>query len=121
MPRVVWSRRPAWWPRFISTLRSTAVTARLGLVLGIAVGICLLTGLLNYFQYQLWAWLPPPASPVWGYHVTQGVHVATRRPRPPPWPAWCRCRCAVPTRPGRYGRPVRGGTQPAPSSHHRGH
>jgi hypothetical protein len=77
MPRVVWSHRPAWWPRFSSTLRSTAVTARLGLVLGIAVGICFLTGLLNYFQYQLWAWLPPPASPAWGYRVTQGVHVAT--------------------------------------------
>jgi len=46
-------------------------------VLGIAVGICFLTGLLNYFQYQVWAWLPPPASPVWGYRVTQGVHVAT--------------------------------------------
>jgi hypothetical protein len=77
MPRGVSSDRPAWWPRFTSTLRSTAVTARLGLVLGIAIGTCFLTGLLNYFQYQVWAWLPPPASPAWGYRVTQGVHVAT--------------------------------------------
>src|SRR5829696_6307864 len=77
MPRVPPSTRPAWWPHFNSTLRSTAVTARLGLVLGIAIGACFLTGLLSYFQYQAWEWLPPPASPVWGYRVTQGVHVAT--------------------------------------------
>ena len=73
----VLARKPAWWPHFSSTLRSTAVTARLGLVLGIAVLTCFLTGLLSYFQYQAWEWLPPPASPVWGYRVTQGVHVAT--------------------------------------------
>jgi hypothetical protein len=77
MSYVVPSGKPAWWPRFSSTLRSTAVTARLGRVLGIAVGTCFLTGLLSYFQYQAWAWLAPPASPVWGYRVTQGVHVAT--------------------------------------------
>jgi Oxidoreductase molybdopterin binding domain len=77
MPTVPSSRKPAWWPHFSSTLRSTAVTARLGLVLGIAVLTCFLTGLLSYFQYQAWEWLPPPASPVWGYRVTQGVHVAT--------------------------------------------
>src|SRR5215218_6960658 len=77
MPTVFASRKPAWWPHFGSTLRSTAVTARLGLVLGIAVLTCFLTGLLSFFQYQAWEWLPPPASPVWGYRVTQGVHVAT--------------------------------------------
>lgn len=69
--------RSAWWPRFTSTLRSTAVTARLGRVLGIAVGLCFVTGLLSFYQYQAWEWLPPPASPVWGYRLTQGVHVAT--------------------------------------------
>ena len=69
--------RPARWPHFGSTLRSTAVTARLGRVLGIAVGICFLTGLLSYYQYLPWSWLPNPASPVWGYRFTQGLHVAT--------------------------------------------
>ena len=77
MATVLSSRKPGWWPHFSSPLRSTAVTARLGLVLGIAVFTCFLTGLLSYFQYQAWQWLPPPASPVWGYRVTQGVHVAT--------------------------------------------
>ena len=43
--------RPTWWPHFSSTLRSTALTARLGRMLGIGFGICFLTGLLSYYQY----------------------------------------------------------------------
>ena len=69
--------RPRWWPRFSSTVRSTALTARLGRVLGIAISISLVTGLLSFYQYAPWTWLPPPASPAWGYRLTQGVHVAT--------------------------------------------
>jgi hypothetical protein len=69
--------KPAAWPRFTSTLRSTAVTARLGRLLGIAFGICFVTGLLSHYQYQPWSWLPEPASPVWAYRLTQGLHVAT--------------------------------------------
>ena len=68
--------RPRQWPRFSSTLRSTAVTARVGRVVGIAIGICFLTGLLSHYQYAPWAWLPEPASPIWAYRVTQGLHVA---------------------------------------------
>src|SRR5688500_7989279 len=67
--------RPPWWPRFRSTLRSTTVTARVGRRLGIAIGACFLTGLLSHYQYEPWSWLPEPASPVWAYRVTQGVHV----------------------------------------------
>jgi DMSO/TMAO reductase YedYZ molybdopterin-dependent catalytic subunit len=69
--------RPRWWPSFSSTIRSTALTARLGRVLAIAISISFLTGLLSLYQYEPWAWLPAPASPAWGYRVTQGVHVAT--------------------------------------------
>jgi hypothetical protein len=69
--------RPTWWPRFSSTVRSTALTARLGLALGIAFGLCFLTGLLSYYQYSPWSWLPTPTGPEWGYRVTQGIHVAT--------------------------------------------
>ena len=58
--------RPRWWPRFSSTLRSTALTARLGRVLGIAIGISFLTGLLSLYQYEPWSWLPEPAIPAWG-------------------------------------------------------
>jgi hypothetical protein len=70
-------RRPPWWPRFTSTLRSTAVTSRIGLVLGIAIAILFVSGLLSHYQYEPWRWLPVPAKPVWGYRLTQGIHVAT--------------------------------------------
>ena len=70
-------QRPRWWPRFSSTLRSTAVTARIGLALGIAIALLFVTGLLSHYQYEPWTWLPEPAKPVWGYRLTQGIHVAT--------------------------------------------
>jgi hypothetical protein len=70
-------QRPSWWPTFSSTLRSTAVTARIGRVLGIAIAVLFVTGLLSHYQYEPWAWLPEPATPVWGYRLTQGLHVAT--------------------------------------------
>jgi len=69
-------QRPPWWPSFSSTLRSTAVTARIGRVLGIAIAVLLVTGLISHYQYEPWSWLPEPASPVWAYRLTQGIHVA---------------------------------------------
>ena len=69
--------RPVWWPHFTSTVRSTALTARLGRALGIAFGLCFLTGLLSYAQYLSWPWLPKPVVPAWGYRLTQGIHVTT--------------------------------------------
>lgn len=69
--------RPSWWPHFRSPLRSTAVTARLGRALGICFLVCFVTGLVSYYQYQPWSWLPVPASPAQAYRVTQGLHVAT--------------------------------------------
>ncbi len=69
--------RPKVWPRFSSPLRSTAVTARLGRVLGICFATCFVTGMLSHYQYGPWSWLPEPASPVWGYRLTQGLHVVT--------------------------------------------
>ena len=68
---------PVWWPHFTSPVRSTTLTARLGRAVGIAVTLCFGTGLLSHYQYHPWAWLPVPAAPVWGYRLTQGVHVAT--------------------------------------------
>ena len=69
--------RPTWWPKFSSTLRSTALTARLGRLVGICFTVCFVTGLLSNYQYHPWSWLPEPASPIWAYRVTQGIHVAT--------------------------------------------
>ena len=58
-------------------MRSTALTVRLGRILGILFSICFVTGLLSHYQYYPWSWLPQPASPVWGYRLSQGLHVAT--------------------------------------------
>ncbi|MGI8459468.1 MAG: molybdopterin-dependent oxidoreductase [Propionibacteriaceae bacterium] len=52
------------------------MTARIGRVLGVMIGILFVTGLLSHYQYEPWQWLPVPAKPVWGYRITQGVHVA---------------------------------------------
>jgi hypothetical protein len=68
---------PKLWPKFTSPLHSPAVTARVGRVLGIFIGICFITGLLSHYQYSPWSWLPEPASPAWGYRLTQGLHVIT--------------------------------------------
>jgi DMSO/TMAO reductase YedYZ molybdopterin-dependent catalytic subunit len=46
-------------------------------MLGIAIGVLFVTGLLSHYQYEPWSWLPEPAKPVWGYRLTQGIHVAT--------------------------------------------
>ncbi len=45
--------------------------------MGICFGICFVTGMLSHYQYQPWSWLPEPANPLWGYRLTQGLHVAT--------------------------------------------
>ena len=67
--------RPRWWPRFTSPLRASAVTARLGRVLGVAIAVCFVTGLLSETQYHPLPWAPWPAAPASLYRVTQGVHV----------------------------------------------
>lgn len=70
-------QRPRLWPAFDHRLRSTAITARLGRLLGITFGVCFGTGLLSHYQYHPWTWLPVPATPAWGYRLTQGLHVLT--------------------------------------------
>ena len=67
--------RQAAWDE--NRLRSVALTARLGLMLGIAFGICFLTGLLSHYIQHPPAWFHWPSRPVQLYRITQGVHVAT--------------------------------------------
>jgi hypothetical protein len=62
---------------FSSRLRSAAVTARVGLWLGVCFGICFVTGLVSHYAQNADHPVPFPASPVWGYRVTQGLHVIT--------------------------------------------
>ena len=54
--------RPSWWPHFTSPIRSTAVTARLGRLVGICFVVCFVTGMLSHYQYHPWSWLPEPAA-----------------------------------------------------------
>ena len=60
---------------FTSWLRSPAVTARVGLWLGVCFGLAFVTGLVSHWAQTPTPWLPFPTGPAWGYRVTQGVHV----------------------------------------------
>ncbi len=60
---------------FTSWLRSPAVTARIGLWLGVCFGLAFVTGLVSHWGQTPSPWLPFPTAPNWGYRVTQGVHV----------------------------------------------
>jgi len=60
---------------FTSWLRSPAVTARVGLWLGVCFGLAFVTGLFSHWGQVPSPWLPFPTSPSWGYRVTQGIHV----------------------------------------------
>lgn len=60
---------------FTSRLRSPAVTARIGLWLGICFGLAFVTGLISHWAQTPSPWLAFPTSPSWGYRVTQGLHV----------------------------------------------
>ncbi len=62
---------------FTARSRGPATTARVGTALGIAFGVCFLTGLWSHFQYTSPGWLPIGPNPAWLYRVTQGTHVAT--------------------------------------------
>jgi DMSO/TMAO reductase YedYZ molybdopterin-dependent catalytic subunit len=58
-----------------ASLRGTAVTARVGLALGVAVAVCFLTGLISHFIQHPQPWFFWPTRPVWLYRLTQGLHV----------------------------------------------
>jgi DMSO/TMAO reductase YedYZ molybdopterin-dependent catalytic subunit len=59
---------------FRSVLRSTQISARLGLALGATFFIAFVTGLISHFAQVPVAWLP--TRPSWLYALTQGLHVA---------------------------------------------
>lgn len=60
-----------------TSLRGTAITARVGVALGVAVAVCFLTGLISHFIQHPQPWFWWPTRPVWLYRLTQGLHVAT--------------------------------------------
>lgn len=62
---------------FTSRLRHEALTARLGTWLGVCFVICFATGMFSHWYYLGDAPLVPPVRPLWGYRLTQGLHVLT--------------------------------------------
>lgn len=75
--RLIPEQPPPFLPKVSERVRSAAVTARVGRVLGIAFAVCFVTGLFSHYQYHVTAAAPIPAAPSWGYRLTQGVHVTT--------------------------------------------
>lgn len=61
---------------FRSGLRGPRTTARLGGWLGIAFGVCFVTGLYSHYLQHPSPWVPLLTGPARLYQVTQGLHVA---------------------------------------------
>ena len=59
---------------FPSRLHHPRVAARVGAWLGICFLVAFATGVVSHLAQQPDSWLP--SRPVWGYRLTQGVHVA---------------------------------------------
>jgi hypothetical protein len=59
---------------FPSRLHHPRVAARVGALLGICFFVAFATGLISHLAQEPNSWLP--SRPVWGYRVTQGLHVA---------------------------------------------
>ena len=47
------------------------------MALGVAIVVCMTTGLISHFIQHPQPWFYWPASPVWLYRLTQGLHVAS--------------------------------------------
>jgi molybdopterin-dependent oxidoreductase-like protein protein len=62
---------------FTSPTHGPRVSARIGLWLGIAFGLCFATGLISHGIQHPAAWFTWPSRPVSLYRVTQGVHVTS--------------------------------------------
>jgi DMSO/TMAO reductase YedYZ molybdopterin-dependent catalytic subunit len=61
----------------VSALRSHRLTSLLGIALGVAFGICFLTGLVSHFLQHPPAGITWPSRPAGFYRFTQGLHVIT--------------------------------------------
>lgn len=68
---------PRWWPRLGGGLHDERTASLLGVALAATFTICLLTGLVSHLHQHPASWLALPMRPVWGFRVTQGLHVVT--------------------------------------------
>jgi hypothetical protein len=76
-PPAVLRRGPLRPGAFQARARDAVTTVRLGSVLGVAFVICFVTGLISHFAQRPPGWFALPPEPVWGYQLSQGIHVAT--------------------------------------------
>lgn len=77
LPRRIGAPRRPPLPRFAPDLHEAATATAVGRWLGIAVATCFVTGLWSHLLQHPPAWFDPPATPAWGYRLTQGLHVAS--------------------------------------------
>ena len=63
--------------RYESPLHETRTAAWLGIALGVAFGLCFVTGVWSHLAQDPPSWFTYPARPAGLYRVTQGVHVAS--------------------------------------------
>ncbi|MEV6169624.1 molybdopterin-dependent oxidoreductase [Streptomyces sp. NPDC051954] len=68
---------PALLPRFRGRLHDPRTATVVGRLLGLALLVCFLSGVISHYLQEPPAWLSPhlPTRPAWGYRVTQGLHV----------------------------------------------
>jgi len=66
-------------PVFKGGLHDARTATSLGRWLGAAFAVCFVTGLVSHFMQHPPGWLADdiPSRPVWGYRLTQGLHVAS--------------------------------------------
>ncbi|MGW4054315.1 molybdopterin-dependent oxidoreductase [Streptomyces sp. NPDC004779] len=66
-------------PHFTGRLHDARTATIVGRWLGAAFLVCFATGLVSHYLQQPPGWLANhlPSRPVWGYRLTQGLHVAT--------------------------------------------
>jgi DMSO/TMAO reductase YedYZ molybdopterin-dependent catalytic subunit len=62
---------------FRSRLRGERAAVRAGIPLATAFTVCFVTGLISHVEQHPPSWLDLPSRPIWGYRLTQGVHVAS--------------------------------------------
>ncbi len=77
-PPAALRRGPLREGAFRSPLHDRELTVRIGRWLGIAFATCFVTGLISHYLQNPPSWLSSvPSRPIWGYRVSQGIHVAT--------------------------------------------
>ncbi|MGW5665049.1 molybdopterin-dependent oxidoreductase [Streptomyces sp. NPDC003758] len=66
-------------PVFKGRLHDARTATSVGRWLGVAFAVCFVTGLVSHFMQHPPGWLADrvPSRPVWGYRLTQGLHVAS--------------------------------------------